>query len=80
MEKETLRQIDLTGLRCLLVTATLAETLAQMANGEVVEAISDDPVAHILVKRWCQDTGNELVLAERLEKGWRFHVRKGTNP
>jgi len=68
--------VDLTGKRCVLVTAALAEAIASLPAGEAIEAISDDPVAHILVKRWCKDTGNQLVAAERLEKGWRLVIRK----
>jgi TusA-related sulfurtransferase len=47
--------------------------------GETIEAYSDDPVAHILVKRWCKDTGNELLSAEKEGNGWRLVIRKG-NP
>ncbi|MCS7263274.1 MAG: sulfurtransferase TusA family protein, partial [Armatimonadetes bacterium] len=65
-------QIDLTGKRCLLVTATLAEAIAPLPSGAILEALSDDPVAHILVKRWCKDTGNELVAAEKQDSGWRL--------
>ena len=70
-------RIDLTGKRCVLVTASLAEAVASLPPGATVEAFSDDPVAHILVKRWCKDTGNELVTAEKQGSGWRLVIRKG---
>ncbi|MCS7185549.1 MAG: sulfurtransferase TusA family protein [Armatimonadetes bacterium] len=71
------KRIDLTGKRCVLVTAALAEALASVPSGETVEAFSDDPVAHILVRRWCKDTGNDLVIAEKQNSGWRLLIRKG---
>lgn len=71
-------RIDLTGKRCVLVTAALAEAIASLPDGSTIEAFSDDPVAHILVKRWCKDTGNELVVAEKQDSGWRLVIRKGS--
>jgi TusA-related sulfurtransferase len=73
------QRIDLTGKRCVLVTAALAEAIAALKPGETIEAYSDDPVAHILVKRWCKDTGNELVSAEKEGNGWRLVIRKGNS-
>ena len=73
------QRIDLTGKRCVLVTAALAEAIAALKPGETIEAYSDDPVAHILVKRWCKDTGNELVSAEKEGSGWRLVIRKGNS-
>ncbi|MEM1544731.1 MAG: sulfurtransferase TusA family protein [Candidatus Bathyarchaeia archaeon] len=77
MASETQGQIDLTGKRCALVTAALSEAIASLPTGATLEAFSDDPVAHILVKRWCKDTGNELVVAEKQSNGWRLVIRKG---
>ncbi|MCC6038982.1 sulfurtransferase TusA family protein [Fervidibacter sp.] len=79
MAEATEQRIDLTGKRCVLVTAALAEAVATLKPGETIEAYSDDPVAHILVKRWCKDTGNELLSAEKEGNGWRLVIRKG-NP
>jgi Predicted redox protein, regulator of disulfide bond formation len=79
MAEATEKRIDLTGKRCVLVTAALAEAVATLKPGETIEAYSDDPVAHILVKRWCKDTGNELLSAEKEGNGWRLVIRKG-NP
>jgi len=79
MTEATEQRIDLTGKRCVLVTAALTEAVATLKPGETIEAYSDDPVAHILVKRWCKDTGNELVSAEKEGNGWRLVIRKG-NP
>ncbi|MFN4179295.1 MAG: sulfurtransferase TusA family protein [Armatimonadota bacterium] len=76
MTETTRNQIDLTGKRCALVTAALAEAIASLPPGALIEAISDDPVAHILVKRWCKDTGNELVAAEKQGNGWHLVIRK----
>ncbi len=71
-------RIDLTGKRCVLVTAALSEAIASLPRGTLIEAISDDPVAHILVKRWCKDTGNELVTAEKQGNVWHLFIRKSS--
>lgn len=70
-------RVDLIGKRCALVTAALAEAIASLPSGALIEAVSDDPVAHILVKRWCKDTGNELVAAEKQDNRWHLVIRKG---
>ncbi len=72
------QRIDLSGKRCALVTMALAEAISGLEPGGLVEAYSDDPVAHILIKRWCKDTGNELVSAEKEGNGWRLVIRKGS--
>ncbi|MGQ9729590.1 MAG: sulfurtransferase TusA family protein [Candidatus Fervidibacter sp.] len=79
MIKGVEQKLDLTGKRCMLVTASLAEAITNLSEGELVEAFSNDPVAHILVKRWCKDTGNELVLAEKQDSGWKLVIRKGSS-
>jgi len=76
MSGERHEKIDLTGKRCALVTASLAEAIAPLPSGATVEVFSDDPVAHILVKRWCKDTGNELLSADKQGNGWRLVVCK----
>ncbi len=78
MSAEIRERIDLTGKRCVLVTAALAEAIASLPPSATLEAFSDDPVAHILVKRWCKDTGNELIVAEKQGNGWLLIIRKGS--
>lgn len=79
MSEGVAQKLDLTGKRCVLVTASLAEAVTNLSEGELIEAFSDDPVAHILVKRWCKDTGNELILAEKQGSGWKLVIRKGSS-
>lgn len=71
MQEKTMQKLDLTGKRCVLVTASLAEAVANLSEGQLIEAFSDDPVTHILVKRWRKDTGNELMPAEKQGSGWK---------
>lgn len=79
MPSEICKRIDLTGKRCILITAALAEAFELLPLGATIEAFSDDPVAHILVKRWCKDTGNKLVAAEKQNGGWRLIIQKGNS-
>lgn len=79
MSERLAQKLDLTGKRCVLITASLSEAIANLGEGELIEAFSDDPVAHILVKRWCKDTGNELILAEKQDSGWKLVIRKGSS-
>jgi tRNA 2-thiouridine synthesizing protein A len=52
------------------------EAMKQMAVGQLLEMLSDDPASEADMKSWVQTTGNELVYVTRNGAVFRFLVRK----
>jgi len=52
------------------------EAMEEMAVGQVLEMISDDPASDADMKSWSRRTGNELLEASRNGAVYRFLVRK----
>jgi TusA-related sulfurtransferase len=70
------RQIDCTGLFCPMPIVKTREAMKQMAVGQLLEMLSDDPASEADMKSWVQTTGNELVHVARHGGVFRFLVRK----
>jgi tRNA 2-thiouridine synthesizing protein A len=70
------RQIDCTGLFCPMPILKTSEAVTQMAVGEVVEMLSDDPASDADMRRWAQRTGHELLEVVRSGAVYRFVLRK----
>lgn len=52
------------------------EAVEEMAVGQVLEMLSDDPVSDGDMKSWTRRTGNELLEVSRDGAIYRFLVRK----
>jgi TusA-related sulfurtransferase len=70
------KQIDCTGLFCPMPIVKTREAIKQMARGQVLEMLSDDPASEPDMKSWSQITGNELLSIDRDDAVFRFLVRK----
>jgi tRNA 2-thiouridine synthesizing protein A len=70
------RRIDCTGLFCPMPIVKTREAIKQMAAGQVLEMLSDDPASEADMKSWAQITGHELVDVSRAAGVFRFFVRK----
>ena len=70
------RQIDCSGLFCPMPIVKTREALRDMAPGQVLEMLSDDPASEADMKSWTQRSGNELVGLSREGAVYRFLVRK----
>ncbi len=70
------RQIDCTGLFCPMPIVKTREAIMQMAVGEVLEMLSDDPAAEADMRSWSRSTGHDLVEIGRSGLVYRFVVRK----
>ena len=70
------KQIDCTGLFCPMPIVKTREAIKQMAQGQVLEMLSDDPASEADMKSWSQITGNELLSIDRDDAVFRFLVRK----
>ena len=69
-------RIDCTGLFCPMPIVKTREAIRQMAAGQLLEMLSDDPASEADMKSWAQITGNDLVHTARDGGVFRFLVRK----
>jgi len=70
------RKIDCTGLFCPMPIVKTREAIRDLAVGEVLEMLSDDPGSDPDMKSWVQRTGHELLEVARDGAVFRFRVRK----
>jgi len=70
------KQIDCTGLFCPMPIVKTREALRDMAPGQVLEMLSDDPASDADMKSWAQRSRNELIGVSRDGAVYRFLVRK----
>ena len=59
-------ELDARGLLCPLPVLKARKRLAQLAAGEVLRVVADDPAAVIDFPHFCAETGNALVAREDL--------------
>lgn len=70
------KQIDCTGLFCPMPIVKTREAMKQMAVGQVLEMLSDDPASDADMKSWAQITRHDLLDVSREAGVYRFLVRK----
>jgi len=70
------KRIDCTGLFCPMPIVKTREAIRQLAVGQVLEMLSDDPASDPDMKSWAQITGHELLDISRDGAVYRFLVRK----
>lgn len=68
--------LDLKGLLCPMPVVKMAGAMKTIQVGQTVEAFATDPGVMADIPAWCRSTGNELVTLEKLDKQFRFVVRR----
>jgi tRNA 2-thiouridine synthesizing protein A len=68
--------LDLKGLVCPLPIVKVSQAVKQIQVGELIEAFATDPGVLGDIPAWCKTSGNELVKMERVDKTFRFVVRR----
>ena len=76
MQGHPAKRIDCLGLFCPMPIVKTREAIKQMAAGQVLEMLSDDPASEADMKSWAQITGHDLVAIGRDGGLFRFLVRK----
>jgi len=75
------RRLDARGMACPMPSVKTALALEDMAPGEVIEVITDDPVSRKDLPLWASGTGNTVLeVVEREIDGKEaitIYVRKG---
>jgi tRNA 2-thiouridine synthesizing protein A len=70
------KQIDCTGLFCPMPIVKTREAIKEMAVGQLLEMLSDDPGSDPDMKSWARASGNELIDVSRRGAVYHFFVRK----
>jgi TusA-related sulfurtransferase len=61
---------------CGDMTPLIRERMRELASGQLLEVISEEPAALEGIPAWARLTGNELVRVERGDTHFRFYIRK----
>jgi tRNA 2-thiouridine synthesizing protein A len=71
-------RIDALGKKCPIPIILLAERIAEVPIGHLVEVLADDPAAKSDVPAWCTLKSHEFVGVTGLDAsgGWAFVVRR----
>jgi tRNA 2-thiouridine synthesizing protein A len=68
--------LDALGKKCPIPIIMLAERVRDVAIGQTIEVLADDPAAKTDVPAWCMLKSHEFVRTADLPTGWSFLVRR----
>lgn len=68
--------LDLKGMLCPMPVVKISQGVKQVEIGQSIEAFATDPGVLADIPAWCTATGNELVTMEKVDKVFRFVVRR----
>jgi tRNA 2-thiouridine synthesizing protein A len=68
--------IDALGKKCPIPIIMLAERIREVAIGQTIEVLADDPAAKSDLPAWCMLKSQEFLQTRELPVGWSFLVRR----
>jgi len=68
--------IDALGKKCPIPIIMLADRIRDVAIGQLIAVLADDPAAKTDLPAWCSLKSQEFVRMDELEDGWSFLVRR----
>ena len=68
--------IDAMGRKCPIPIIMLAERIREVAIGQTIEVLADDPAAKSDLPAWCLLKSQEFLGTRDLPPGWSFLVRR----
>jgi tRNA 2-thiouridine synthesizing protein A len=68
--------IDALGKKCPIPIIMLAERIREVAIGQTVAVLADDPAAKSDLPAWCTLKSQEYLETRELGSGWAFLVRR----
>lgn len=70
------RTLDCLGLFCPMPIIKTREALKELAVGQVLEMLSDDPASDPDMRSWTRRTGHDLLAVTKTGSVYHFLVRK----
>jgi tRNA 2-thiouridine synthesizing protein A len=68
--------IDALGKKCPIPIIMLAERIREVAIGQTIEVLADDPAAKSDLPAWCMLKSQEYLQTREHGSGWAFLVRR----
>jgi len=70
------KTLDARGLKCPMPVVKTSQEIKAIAVGGILEVIATDPGSMADIQAWTKSTGNELLKMERVDKEFRFLIRR----
>jgi tRNA 2-thiouridine synthesizing protein A len=70
------KTLDARGLKCPMPVVKTSQEIKSIAVGGTLLVIATDPGSMADIQAWTKSTGNELVKMEKVEKEFRFLIRR----
>lgn len=70
------KTVDCIGLYCPVPIARAAVEIKNVAPGDTITILADDPGVENDFPNWCRVTGHELVSLEEADGGYRIVIRR----
>jgi TusA-related sulfurtransferase len=70
--------VDCVGLYCPVPIAQAAQAIREVAAGDTITILADDPGVENDFPNWCRVTGHELVSLDEADEGYKVVIRKKT--
>jgi tRNA 2-thiouridine synthesizing protein A len=68
--------LDCIGLYCPMPVLKTREQMDEIAVGEVLEVLADDPAAEPDLKAWAKRAGQKILKIDKTSEGLRFIIQK----
>ncbi|MFC2051301.1 sulfurtransferase TusA family protein [Chloroflexota bacterium] len=68
--------LDCIGLYCPIPILNTRKEMDELAIGEILEVLADDPAAEPDIKAWAKRAGQRILEIEKTSEGLRFFIQK----
>lgn len=68
--------LDVSGLQCPLPVLKAQKALRSLASGDVLQVISNDPMAVIDIPHFCAEHGHQLLRQDAQGDAVHYHIEK----
>ncbi len=75
-ERDTVEELDLSGLLCPLPVLRARKRLASMEPGEVLKVIATDPMSATDMAHFCNEQGHTLLEQSQMSKTLIFRIKR----
>jgi len=70
------KTLDARGLKCPMPVVKTSQEIKNISVGGALMVIATDPGSMADIQAWAKSTGNELVKMEKVDKEFRFLIRR----
>lgn len=74
--KQVHRTLDCIGLYCPIPILQTRQQMDNLAVGQILEVLADDPAAEDDIKAWAKRAGQKILQIENTDEGLRFLIQK----